>query len=202
MTTGQQIVDFSMQYQTKLKPEVKYLWNGKTMPRVDCSGFASFVLDHFGIAVPDGTAAQEAWAERNCARPSTAMEALVTPGVILFGSRHVGFAVGDGNSIDMRSKTYNLAAYDATINFPFKSVRGFYLPGVSYKPVDYLSVELGDHNPVVGWVQQALKNKGYVLLVDDDFGSKTRDVVLKWQWKRGLVQDGVAGPITQKSLGL
>jgi murein DD-endopeptidase MepM/ murein hydrolase activator NlpD len=67
----------------------------------------------------------------------------------------------------------------------------------------YVSVERGDFGPTVGRLQRALKAKGYTKqIVDNDFGAQTEANVRDWQHRKRLVEDGVAGPITQKSLGL
>lgn len=51
-------------------------------------------------------------------------------------------------------------------------------------------------------VQLVLKSFGYTIAVDGVYGPQTARVVSKWQAANGLVADGVAGPITQASLGL
>ena len=51
-------------------------------------------------------------------------------------------------------------------------------------------------------VQFVLKQFGYTIAVDGVYGPQTTKVVMKWQKSNGLTVDGVAGPITQASLGL
>jgi len=51
-------------------------------------------------------------------------------------------------------------------------------------------------------VQFVLKQYGYTIAVDGVYGPQTTKVVMKWQKSNGLTVDGVAGPITQASLGL
>lgn len=67
----------------------------------------------------------------------------------------------------------------------------------------YTSVQQGSRSAVVGRVQRALRGHGYTRqIVDEIYGSQTEANVRDWQRRHGLKQDGIAGPITQKSLGL
>jgi peptidoglycan hydrolase-like protein with peptidoglycan-binding domain len=51
-------------------------------------------------------------------------------------------------------------------------------------------------------VQLVLSSFGYTIAVDGDYGPQTTKVVKSWQKSNGLQEDGIAGPITQASLGL
>jgi Putative peptidoglycan binding domain/Transglycosylase SLT domain len=51
-------------------------------------------------------------------------------------------------------------------------------------------------------VQYVLKSFGYTIVVDGDYGTQTTGVVKSWQRSNGLDVDGVAGPVTRRSLGL
>lgn len=67
----------------------------------------------------------------------------------------------------------------------------------------YTTVKRGSKNSTVGKVQQALRNEGYTKqIVDNVFGAQTQANVKDYQRRTGLVQDGIAGSITQKRLGL
>lgn len=67
----------------------------------------------------------------------------------------------------------------------------------------YTTVRKGSRNSTVGRVQQALRAQGYTKqIVDRWYGAQTVANVKDFQRRTGLVQDGVAGPITQKRLGL
>lgn len=67
----------------------------------------------------------------------------------------------------------------------------------------YTTVRKGSRNSTVGKVQQALRDQGYTKqIVDNVFGAQTHANVKDFQRRTGLVQDGIAGPITQKRLGL
>jgi peptidoglycan hydrolase-like protein with peptidoglycan-binding domain len=51
-------------------------------------------------------------------------------------------------------------------------------------------------------VQLVLKSFGYTIAVDGVYGPQTTRVVRSWQRSNGLLEDGIAGPVTQASLGL
>jgi peptidoglycan hydrolase-like protein with peptidoglycan-binding domain len=51
-------------------------------------------------------------------------------------------------------------------------------------------------------VQLVLYSFGYSIAVDGVYGPQTTKVVKSWQKSNGLLVDGIAGPITQESLGL
>lgn len=51
-------------------------------------------------------------------------------------------------------------------------------------------------------IQRTLSSYGYTIAVDGIYGPQTTKVVKSWQKSNGLLVDGIAGPITQASLGL
>ena len=51
-------------------------------------------------------------------------------------------------------------------------------------------------------VQEALKNQGFELKVDDTYGPKTEAAVKQFQEKHGLKADGIVGPATLAELGI
>jgi len=67
----------------------------------------------------------------------------------------------------------------------------------------YITVKRGSKNSTVGRVQRELRSEGYTKqIVDNDFGAQTEANVRDFQRRTGLVVDGIAGPITQKRLGI
>lgn len=52
----------------------------------------------------------------------------------------------------------------------------------------------------VGWLQFELNRHGANLVIDKQFGKKTKLAVLLYQKNHGLVQDGIAGQLTLNSL--
>lgn len=51
-------------------------------------------------------------------------------------------------------------------------------------------------------VQTKLASYGYSIVIDGDYGQQTTKMVKLWQKANGLFEDGCAGPITLRSLGL
>lgn len=62
------------------------------------------------------------------------------------------------------------------------------------------SLRKGDHGHEVIAVQIALRNAGYVIVVDGVYGVSTESAVFDYQREKGLVADGIAGPATQRKL--
>ncbi len=62
------------------------------------------------------------------------------------------------------------------------------------------TVRQGSSGASVRNLQQLLKNKGYNIAVDGQFGPKTKAVVLAFQKANGLVADGIVGPKTWAKL--
>jgi len=60
----------------------------------------------------------------------------------------------------------------------------------------------GSTGEQVRQVQTRLRELGYTIAVDGDFGSQTRSIVRQFQRDRGLHVDGVVGPRTWAALGL
>ena len=63
--------------------------------------------------------------------------------------------------------------------------------------------KVGSRGDEVRQIQTKLKNWGYLNdKVDGIYGPKTRDAVIWFQKKNGLVADGIAGPATLKAMGI
>jgi peptidoglycan hydrolase-like protein with peptidoglycan-binding domain len=58
----------------------------------------------------------------------------------------------------------------------------------------------GSKGPAVTQLQNLLRNKGYNIAADGDFGPKTEAAVKKFQSSKGLVADGIVGPKTWAAL--
>jgi lysozyme family protein len=58
----------------------------------------------------------------------------------------------------------------------------------------------GSKGSAVTQLQNLLRNKGYSVVADGDFGPKTEAAVKKFQSSKGLVADGVVGPKTWAAL--
>ena len=58
----------------------------------------------------------------------------------------------------------------------------------------------GTKGPLAAAIQAALREAGYSLDIDGEFGPKTETVLWEYQKKNGLEVDGVAGPATYAKL--
>lgn len=67
-------------------------------------------------------------------------------------------------------------------------------------PVQPKALRKGDNGEGVRHLQQLLKNKGYTISVDGDFGGQTERVVRQYQRDTGLIDDGIAGDKTMDML--
>lgn len=82
-------------------------------------------------------------------------------------------------------------AYEAS-NFP-KTPSGI-------APVDDDVIEFGDHGPLVSALQKRLRELGYYVDADGDFGTETRHAVRSFQFQQGITVDGKVGPVTRLRL--
>lgn len=85
----------------------------------------------------------------------------------------------------------------------FQQSRGLYADGVvggSTWTALIVTVRNGSTGEAVKGVQSQLNTRGYGLVVDGVFGSKTEAAVRDFQTKKGLVVDGVVGPRTWNAL--
>lgn len=82
-------------------------------PRVfDCSELVQWAAARVGLTVPDGSAAQRAFAI-----PMPLEEGLRTPGALLFRSGHVAISLGDGRTIEARGRRYGVGVFPARGRF-------------------------------------------------------------------------------------
>jgi hypothetical protein len=61
-------------------------------------------------------------------------------------------------------------------------------------------LKLGSKGDDVRALQQRLRDLGWTISVDGDFGPRTRDAVLTFQKSRPLTADGIVGPKTWKAM--
>ncbi|MDO5023033.1 MAG: peptidoglycan-binding protein [Eubacteriales bacterium] len=64
----------------------------------------------------------------------------------------------------------------------------------------YVTLREGNSGTLVRNLQNALRQQGYLYSVDGKYGEATTEAVTKFQQDKGLSQDGVAGPATQRVL--
>jgi len=61
-------------------------------------------------------------------------------------------------------------------------------------------IKRGDYSEEVGEIQQILKDRAYIIVVDKDFGGGTERVIKAFQRDNGLLDDGIVGPQTWDAL--
>lgn len=85
----------------------------------------------------------------------------------------------------------------------FQSGKGLYVDGV-VGPITWtaliLPLQQGNSGDLVRGLQTALNARGASLVVDGSFGSVTTTAVRNFQSSRGLVVDGLVGPVTWSTL--
>lgn len=82
----------------------------------------------------------------------------------------------------------------------YKSLYSRNLKPFKYFPVDYI-IRPNMRGEDVTNLQKGLKQiSAFDILLDGIYGNQTRDAVLNFQAKQGLVVDGIAGPKTQEAL--
>lgn len=85
----------------------------------------------------------------------------------------------------------------------FQSSKSLYVDGV-VGPISWATLILplrrGNSGDLVRAAQTALNARGASILVDGDFGSVTDGAVRSFQNSRGLIADGVIGPVTWSTL--
>ncbi len=64
----------------------------------------------------------------------------------------------------------------------------------------YVTLREGNSGTLVRNLQNALRQQGYLRNVDGKYGEATTEAVTRFQQDKGLSQDGVAGPATQRVL--
>jgi hypothetical protein len=73
-------------------------------------------------------------------------------------------------------------------------------PNPSYPAWPGVSLRLGSKGTHVHTVQSRLRQRGWQIAVDGDFGPETDRVVRAFQTEKHLVSDGIVGPATWKAL--
>jgi chitosanase len=112
--------------------------------------------------------------------------------------------------MDAFQKLITAANWDLTLPF---NVRGLLIDEETLTPTSSSSAEVNEirllrlkrpfmQGEDVRKVQEALKQAGIAVEVDDIYGSDTEAAVKEFQKKVGLKPDGIVGPVTRSELGL
>ncbi|MFI5534720.1 peptidoglycan-binding protein [Kitasatospora sp. NPDC051853] len=130
------------------------------------------------------------------------------PGGASYFVNHVSLYEGDGVSIDG-----NWRNVVQRVVHPAGTVVGYIRPPYAqpqqppstpapkpYPPFRGATLGRGDVGPDVRTAQQRLKDRGWSIAVDGDFGPATEKVVRAYQAEKGLDVDGLIGPLTWASL--
>ena len=75
-----------------------------------------------------------------------------------------------------------------------------FVSGRGYDTAAVQAAERGDTGAEVTEVQAILAGFGYTVAVDGVYGPQTEKAVRSWQKSNGLLEDGIAGPVTLASL--
>lgn len=179
----------------------------------DCSELIEWACARLGVSprMPDGSWIQA----RHCSQAGTMIpidRAVKTRGALLFafssdplvgarpGSAHVAVSLGDGRTIEARSRTHGVGIFTA---YGRGWTHGALVPGVTYTVEPQrpkLWVGAGDKGRLVVQIQRALQRWSDVALprfgVDGDWGAETTAAVAKWQSEVGLDPSGIADALT------
>lgn len=94
---------------------------------------------------------------------------------------------------------YAANAYDSKLEFAYEHSSEKKDPS-NYHDSDDGILEMGEHGGNVKLLQQRLRDLGFHVDADGDFGIETRDAVRAAQFRFGLPVDGKATPETQKTM--
>jgi len=102
------------------------------------------------------------------------------------------------------ARTYNgpkyaQNAYDVKLEQAYES-SNYPKDAGGIAPVDDDVIEYGDRGQFVTALQKRLRELGYYVDADGDFGSETRDAVRAFQFRQGITVDGKVGPVTGQRL--
>lgn len=73
---------------------------------------------------------------------------------------------------------------------------------VSSRSTVSTNLSIGDSGMEVRRLQQSLRDLGFDIIPDGEFGPITHAIVIDFQASRGMTPDGIVGPQTKKALGL
>ena len=185
---------------------VKYgsRWIGKRV--ADCSGLFSWAFKELGGYMYHGS--NTMWNKYCTSKGKLQSGITIRPGTAVFlvnsaGSRHhVGLFIGDDTVIEAKGTAFGVV----TSKLSHWDEWGE-LPGVDYtnegSETFVTTLRKGDKGEDVRVLQNKLLALGYGLPkygADGSYGAETTAAVIAFQTDKGLMTDGICGPITQAAL--
>jgi cell wall-associated NlpC family hydrolase len=134
-------------------------------------------------------------------------------GAVLWKEGHVGIFVGNGYCIEEKGIDYGCVKskisnthFTHWLTFDYMDYEDIKEPVITHskksnpykKPTSTLNK--GDKGEEVEWVQFELREAGYNVAIDGDFGKKTLEYVVKFQESCKIDNDGVVGNVTISKL--
>lgn len=173
-----------------------YVWGAVGPNGFDCSGLIWYAYQHAGHPWPRYNDAGQAAHGQRISQANLLPGDLVRPHV-----GHIQMYSGRGNIVEAPSTGHPVRErsmwgfYDGTrivaATGGAASPTGHGYPGI---------LHLGMTGTGVRQLQQRLKDRGYVINVDADFGPATYSVVRRFQVYKHITSDGIVGSITWSAL--
>ena len=185
---------------------VKYgsRWIGRRV--ADCSGLFSWAFKELGGYMYHGS--NTIW-NKYCTSKSTLQSGItIRPGTAVFlvnsaGSRHhVGLFIGDDTVIEAKGTAYGVVTSKLSHWDEWGELTGVDYTNEGSETV-VTTLRKGDKGQDVRVLQNKLLALGYDLPkygADGSYGAETTAAVMAFQADKGLVVDGICGPITQAAL--
>ncbi len=185
---------------------VKYgsRWIGKRV--ADCSGLFSWSFKELGWYMYHGS--NTMWNKYCTSKGTLQGESTIRPGTAVFlvnsaGSRHhVGLFIGDDTVIEAKGTAYGVVTSKLSHWDEWGELTGVDYTNEGSETV-VATLSKGDTGEAVRVLQNKLLALGYSLPkygADGSYGAETTAAVVAFQTDKGLVVDGICGPITLAAL--